>query len=428
MSSAKRFLPAFVCVLLLVACGVPAAITETIAPSTPTVAQNPTPTNTPIPAQLSLGAPIIHILAGQEIKITSIHMLDAMNGWGIGGPLDSEGNSHILRTADGGLTWGDVTPPEPASDPQSSKKAIGFFMDTQKAWVAFATMFPGTLDQVYLWRTTDGGATWQYSVLTEPALYQESYTPSDLSFVDAQHGWMMAHVGAGMNHDYYALLATADGGATWQTLVTPQEDSSGTQSCVKSGIVFATTQDGWMTVNCHGVVSIPYFFKTEDGGASWESVSLPAPSSTPDLFDGNHGYCDMEPPVFFTPTNADLILNCTQYTDTVIAKQSFLYETTNAGTSWNTYPYPGGKLQFIDPLTAFALGWEIHRSDDAGHTWLGVITALSQNEQFSFIDAQFSFIDTQRAWAVATNNTPIALVKTTDGGLNWQEIKPKIAP
>jgi photosystem II stability/assembly factor-like uncharacterized protein len=299
------------------------------------------------------------------------------------------------------------------------KKALGFFMDPQKAWVAFSgpDMIPPSQD--YIWYTTDGGATWNYSGLTEPALYgNEAYVPSDLSFIDAQHGWMMAHVGAGMNHDYYALLATTDGGVTWNTLISPQGDSSGTQGGSKSGLVFITPLDGWMTVDYHGVVAIPYFFKTNDGGTTWESVNLPAPPALPNLFDQNQGYCDMTPPTFFSVTTADLILNCTQYTNDVSIKKSFLYETSDAGASWNVYAYPGGPLQFIDVLTVFALGRDIQRSEDAGHTWRVVKTVNW--------DGQFSFVDASTAWAVATDNGEIALVKTSNGGLSWQEIKPTV--
>ncbi len=436
--SIKRFLPLFVGLFLLVACGLPSAVTNTAAPPTPTVeptifALTPTsaipptetsqplpPTDTPIPVQPPIGAPIAHLPAGQEIKITFIQMLDGDQGWAIGG---LNGNSdHILRTSDGGLTWKDTTPPEPApADPQTAKKAIGFFMDPQKAWVAFSGPDMVAPEAVYIWYTTDGGAIWNYSALTEPALHSEAYLPSDLSFVDAQHGWMMAHVGAGMNHDYYALLATSDGGATWQTLISPFADNSGTQGCYKSGLVFVTPQEGWMTVNCHGVVAIPYFFKTHDGGATWgESVNLPAPPAMPNLFDQNQGYCDMQPPTFFSPTSADLILDCVQYTNDVATKQSFLYETKDAGATWNVYAYPGGPLRFIDSSTAFALGRDLQRSEDAGHTWASV-RAVNW-------DGQFSFIDAQTAWAVATDNGQIALVKSINGGSTWQEIKPKVAP
>jgi photosystem II stability/assembly factor-like uncharacterized protein len=55
-------------------------------------------------------------------------------------------------------------------------------------------------------RTADGGQTWQHNQIT--AIRQVDA----LSFVDAQHGWILAYdraVGS-------LILATADGGETWQ--------------------------------------------------------------------------------------------------------------------------------------------------------------------------------------------------------------------
>ncbi len=434
MSFTKRFISLFVLMFTLLACSLPSAVTETPAPPpsptstlpSVTAAVETPPTDTPIPGEPPTstavspsGTPIVHLPAGQDIKITFIKMLDAANGWGVGG-LD--GNSdHVFSTADGGQTWKDLTPPEPApTDPQTHKKAIGFFMDIQRAWVAFSGPDIAAPSQAWIWYTTDGGATWQHSSLIEPALYSEAYVPSDLSFVDAQHGWMIVHVGVGMNHDYFVLLATTDGGATWQTLISPNNDESRTQGGSKSGLVFVTHQDGWMTVNYHGVVAVPYFFKTQDGGLTWQSINLPAPPSLPDLFDQNQGYCDMTPPIFLTQNNVDLVLDCTLYTNDTSTKKSFLYETPDAGVSWSVYDYPGGPLQFVGPSTAFALGRDIQRSDDAGHTWSPVRTVNW--------DGQFSFVDASTAWAVATDSGQIALVKTSNGGSSWQEIKPKVAP
>ena len=122
----------------------------------------------------------------------------------------------------------------------------------------------------------------------------------------------------------------------------------------------------------------------------------------------------------FTATQGFIILNCVQYVDNVSTPFSFLYETSDDGASWQSYPYPGGSLQFVNAASAFALSRSIQRSDDAGHTWVAV---KSVNW-----DGQFSFISPQIAWVVATDNGQSALVKTIDGGLTWQEIKPKVAP
>lgn len=415
----KRIIPFFASLFLLLACSVPSAVTLTATPmpaSTltpvlilPTETAPATVTDTPAPTSPPLGTPIAHLPAGQEIKLTSIKMMDESQGWAIG--LD-----HIFRTTDGALTWKDITPPQPASsEPQT---ALGFFMDSQTAWVAFSAGALSDATHAYIWRTNDGGASWHYSELIEPALRQEGYSPSDLSFVDMQHGWMMVHVGAGMNHDYFALLATADGGATWQTLLSPQADSTGMQGCYKNALTFVSPQDGWMSVDCHGVVAGAYIYKSHDGGQSWDVVQLPAPPTLPDIF--TQGYCGPADPILFTATSGDLILNCMQYVDNVSTPTSFLYETTDDGASWKAYSYPGGSLQFVNSSTAFALSRSIQRSDDAGHTWAAVKPVNW--------DGQFSFVSPQIAWVVATDNGQSALVKTTDGGQTWQEIKPKVIP
>jgi len=448
----KRFAFLLAGALLMLACILPSAVTPTSLPPASTTTATPAaqitdtpvaatdtpaadvtatpepgtagppepPTSSPVPPS---GARIPHLSPGQNFTVTFIKMLDASQGWAIGG-LGGK-SDHVFHSADGGLTWKDLTPPQPASsDPQMPLKATGFFMDNQKAWVAFyADAFGArpTPPQDYIWYTTDGGASWQYSALTDPALYvNEAYVPSDLFFVDAQHGWMMAHLGAGMNHDYYALLATTDGGVTWNALLTPENDNSQTQGGSKSGLAFITPLNGWMTINYHGVVAIPYYFKTHDGGTTWESVDLPAPPSLPHLFDQNQGYCDTNAPTFFTITNVDLLVDCTQYTNNASLRKSFIYESSDAGTTWKVYDYPGGPLDFVNMTTAYALGRSIQRSSDAGHTWVAVKTVNW--------DGQFSFVDANTAWAVATDNGQLALVKTTNGCVNWQEIKPKVAP
>ena len=424
----RKFFPLFLGTLLLLACALPTAVENIAMPtavptaipaiqSTETAEPAQMPTETPAnPTQPPSTMSIEHLSAGQEIKVTNIHMLDAAQGWAIGG-LDANGD-HILRTADGGLTWQDVTPPEPMAASSATQSAIGFFMDLNHAWVAYHGAVPSPAAQASIWRTADGGATWQQATLTDPALFTEGYMPSDLSFVDAQHGWMMVHVGAGMNHDYFVLLASTDDGATWQTLISPQNDASGTQGCYKNALTFVSPQNGWMTVDCHGVVPVPYIFKSDDGGASWQSIQFPAPPSLPDIFD--KGYCGPNNPILFTATSGDLVLDCIQYTDNVSTPHPFLYETADAGATWKTWPYPGGTLQFVGASTAFALSRSIQRSDDAGHTWNLVRTVNW--------DGQFSFIDANSVWAVASADGQIALVKSVDGASTWQEIKPKIAP
>ena len=84
--------------------------------------------------------------------------------------------------------------------------------------------------------------TWSYSL-------GDSNPNICVSFPDPQHGWM---VGVGGK-----VLATADGGTTWQ----PQNVGSNSEL---RGVYFVSQFDGWV-VGTAGVIR-----RTSDGGRSWQ--------------------------------------------------------------------------------------------------------------------------------------------------------------
>src|SRR5262245_2004978 len=173
----------------------------------PSATQAASATSTPAATQSGsdAGASIPRLGTGETLKLASIHMLDATTGWAIGAGT-SDGNDHILRTTDGAATWQDVTPPEPAPAADSQLAATAYFADADSVWAPYydraIAPVPGTPSVV--WHTDDAGQTWTASApldLTDLEFSQ----PSDLLFVDATHGWLLTHVGAGMNHDYVVL-------------------------------------------------------------------------------------------------------------------------------------------------------------------------------------------------------------------------------
>ena len=40
----------------------------------------------------------------------------------------------------------------------------------------------------------------------------DGFTTSQISFSDANHGWLLSVLGAGMSHTYFALYTTSNGG------------------------------------------------------------------------------------------------------------------------------------------------------------------------------------------------------------------------
>ena len=92
-------------------------------------------TQTSVPSTPIQGPAIPHLAAGQTFNITYIHMADANQGWGIGGPAQAK--DHVFHTQTGGRTWRDVTPPQPVPDATDVFTALGFFADASNGWVDY---------------------------------------------------------------------------------------------------------------------------------------------------------------------------------------------------------------------------------------------------------------------------------------------------
>ncbi len=400
-------------------------------PSPATPAASPTaPASTPETGGPAIN-PIAHLTAGQPVTVTTVHMLDANTGWAVAAGGIGDPDDHLLRTTDGGATWRDVTPPE-NTDPAAplGKGATAFFLDANTAWAAYYDRAIGpAATSAVIWRTADEGKTWTSSqpLDTKDAAF---YSPSDLVFVDGKTGWLLAHVDAGMMHDYVFVFATSDGGQTWKRIVDPFMDTL-PQSCGKTAMVFADAQTGWMTGDCQGVQpGAPYLQKTTDGGRTWQAVELPPPSDQADLFARDDVGCGTYAPTFFSPQSAVLTMKCLFFTANPIRTDSYLYATADGGQTWRSSALPASEVTFINANVGWAVTatdpnnptvpHDLYRTGDSGQTWTKI---KSVNW-----GGQIDFVTDQEGWAVAKAGDAIALVHTTDGGKTWKETKPRMAP
>jgi photosystem II stability/assembly factor-like uncharacterized protein len=391
------------------------------------------------PVALPSGKSIARLSAGQPVTITALHMLDANTGWAVA-QVSTDLDSHILQTADGAKTWRDVTPPESAtsvSDPNQpvGKSAAAFFLNPQEAWVAFGYPPGAPLpnDAIITWATRDGGKTWSPSAPLKTDTL-EQYWPSDMVFAGNQAGWLLVHAGAGMSHDYVALYATQDSGASWTEVVDPMalpDNGSLSMSCQKSGLAFADAQNGWVAGDCFGVVpGSPYLYQTADGGHTWQFYQLQPPAEAPDLFTNENNACGAGVPVFVSPTDGKLPVSC-QALGTGQSR-GWLYATADGGKTWTSRPLPApyGVLQFLNVNVGWWVGGsapfdptivrQLYATQDGGQTWVAV-KKLNWGGQVDFIDAK-------SGWAVAKSDQAVALVNTQDGGQKWNLSTPQVAP
>jgi photosystem II stability/assembly factor-like uncharacterized protein len=403
--------------LLLVSCNLPEhAVKPTDTPVLTNIATQPVPA---IFTPTLPGPAIAHVPAGQAINILNIHMHDSNSGWGLGGL--SQVQDQVFRTQDGGKTWKDVTPPQPAPATGDKAIAIGYFQDASTAWVIYGSELVPPPAYLYFWVTHDGGATWRSSAI-DTSISTEYFTPLFIDFADAMHGWLLIYLGAGMSHNYVVLLGTTDGGLTWNTLVTPQ-DSNEIQACPKSSMVFFDAQNGWLARECQGLFPAPHIMRTTDGGVSWTRIEPPAPASTPSLYTDYA--CDMLSPNPFSASSVSMLMKCLSMADFKTQKD-FLYTTTDGGASWSSNPLPadylmGEGLSFFDDLNGFAFGRKIYKTADGGQTWNFV--------QQVFWSGQFSFVNADLGWAAVVNDSnENALVETINGGVKWEMLNPIVVP
>jgi len=168
----------------------------------------------------------------------------------------------VVRTADGGQTWSRI------EIPNLKKIEVVFLLSGRTAWV---TDHEG--DDLLLFRTIDGGQSWEGSRTSLPYDWPEV---REILFVDQANGWIVL---GRKQDDEIRLLGTTDGGRTWTPVSIPSvrsgtwipaPDVLGFVSA-KVGFVFSTEDEGqpsWDPKNRKVLF-------TTDGGARWQEYALP---------------------------------------------------------------------------------------------------------------------------------------------------------
>jgi photosystem II stability/assembly factor-like uncharacterized protein len=359
------------------------------------------------------------MLDGRALDLKRIHRVDRSTGWAVARP---EGGHQdvLLRTADGAQTWRLVSPPAPAADGEGTEVDLfGAFLDEDRGWILFYLGYPqGTLSPV--WRTTDGGETWQESEPLDP-MGDPAVTPifgvEHIEFVDAQHGWLLVNLDSAMGHAYIMLFRTTDGGATWTRIHDPQVDNGegDLHYCCRSGMDFADPQTGLLAL-APGPIPEVHINWTLDGGLTWSYQALPSPPDQPDLFQEN--LCGTYEPQLLSPEQAYLWVQCPD--ETWEDADHYLYHTEDGGQTWATSSYPGGAPYFLGPQVGWALGDQLFRTLDGAETW----------EPMASLDWAGStrFVDRNHGWALVSHPQWRLLYRTQDGGADWSPVSGEVLP
>jgi photosystem II stability/assembly factor-like uncharacterized protein len=364
-----------------------------------------------------------------------VKMIDGNTGWATG----------ALRTTDGGAHWEDVSPP---SLPNRQGDAAEFYLDSNHAWQG--QTFAG---HVVIFRTADGGRTWQQGAAvpvkgTDPTGIRS--ITSGLYFIDDQRGWLQTGNSIGMGSFQYGpspdpaaqgLYRTVDGGLRW-TLESTGPGAAATGCFFGGDMTFISTTRGWILPNCppglgHSRLEL---LATSNGGVTWSVQELATDSRCPCGLDGA--------PVFFDQQYGFAQGHESDGTPLLLA-------TTDGGSSWSARTVPGEgskggilRLSFADASAGWAIvevakkgpiypsptcssGYayspsecypppQMYHTVDGGRTW-----ALMQTDLFSPDGEAGSllFVDAHNGFALrdlfSTQNLQSVLLRTTDGGTTW---------
>lgn len=196
----------------------------------------------------------------------------------------------IWRTTDGGLTWEEQVQQYPHEYYGTATQSI-FRNSTVGA------IYSG-VDTALVKRTTNAGISWQDQAFDAKSTFRK------IIFIDSLHGWITATLDQGNNG---AVYHTTNGGVSWQQTRVPYP---------LEAISFVDTLHGWACV-----VGSAYFYHTINGGATWDSLSVVSVSPSVG-FDA----------LSFVDTLNGWAFGNTFYQGII---SEVIYKTTDGGQSWS---------------------------------------------------------------------------------------------
>lgn len=385
---------------LLSGCNI--SVTSFPASPEPSVENTIEPTEAPptpypdTPAPPSLDAPLIEAPAFIDIQF-----FNELDGWGLT-------ETYIVRTNDGGINWYNVTP----ADLDEAGFAVQMFiLDNDHAWVQKPD-FNNFPNNGLLYHTADGGRTWGIS--------STPFSGGDLSFLDADNGWVLADLGVGAGSNAVAVFQTTDGGATWTQTYTndpnnPEAADTLPLGGIKADLVPLNMQTAWVG----GVIYSPgtiYLYRTEDGGHTWAPVTLELPDGAENFELG----VDRDQMQFISATEGFLIVRMSGD-----STQTAVYVTRDGGDTWTLTPTLIPEAGASDILSADEViiynGEQFYVTRDAARTWATVTPDIVFGDSFVTMD----FVNPNSGRIVNLDaNGHRSLYRTHDGGATWFPVAP----
>jgi photosystem II stability/assembly factor-like uncharacterized protein len=401
----------FILVWLLSGCQIRAASTEPVVPTdlpgslaSAIPATEPESTEAPTQETPPVTATLTSILPEENEKLVWAYT-----------------ETDVYRSTDGGQSWQKVTPSGLQENLNAAGEQFGVTLMADFSDENFGLTVISQVNQALIYRTEDGGKTWEESVLSYAEDVQGIVSVDTL---DGQYGWLLVSRGLGAGNEWVDLYHTQDGGVSWSHLAwsSTEADPYGSipSGGLKSGIRFSDPRSGWIAGSAP--IDAVYLLHSQDGGQTWQPYHLPLPDGV--AFSG-----PASPPIFFDELQGVLTVGVYTVTD---EPGLVFFWTEDGGQNWQPSAVLEGRFtaqDWVDPQHGFVVEandynqTKLLATQDGGLTWEAYPIQMAMVSRMEFVTAQ-------AGWAICGSKDAPGqgcageLYQTVDGGRSWEIVSP----
>ncbi|MEX2109519.1 MAG: YCF48-related protein [Gemmatimonadaceae bacterium] len=233
---------------------------------------------------------------GEGASLTDIGFADANNGWIVG-------RNHILRTTDGGESWGPVDLPKNVYPNADKVLVLG----------PDAIVVGTNVENRQIMRTVDGGRSWDLIALVKDGGGGAGSNNTVSGLALAEPSTVFATTGT-RHGSRGVIYRSNDGGLTWEVVEEADKPLLGIAFHGKRGVA----------------VGVNIAFWTADGGNTWSRVMIPGNQYAVDFADDN--------------------------TVVAVGDRPHVVISRNGGKTWQPLPAPLDHGNLVD-IAAVDAGW-----------------------------------------------------------------------